>query len=151
MDYKTSWSNEDLKSLTKVKNHKFIFNGYEYTWYRKLKDDWEIHFIRNFTYRKKAFSYLKFNISNWRKEFNNRLKNIDNADNYKYIERMLDIQEKTYNMAHSNLPTIEKINHIRLINKDVSVDKLSSILKLNKSIIYRHIRTLKSRGTLLCA
>jgi hypothetical protein len=85
MDYKTNWSNEDLKSLTKVKNHKFIFNGYEYTWYRKLKDDWEIHFIRNFTDRKKAFSYLKFNISNWRKEFNNRLKNIDNADNYKYI------------------------------------------------------------------
>ena len=152
MDYKTSWSNEDLKSLTKVKNHKFIFDGYEeYTWHRKLKDEWEIHFIRNFTDRKKAFSYLKFNISNWRKEFNNRLKNIDIADNYKYIEKMLDIQEKTYNMAHSNLPTIEKINHIRLINEDISVDELSSILKVNNRIIYRHIRTLKSRGTLLCA
>tara|TARA_B100001094_G_scaffold28707_1_gene24011 strand:+ start:188 stop:643 length:456 start_codon:yes stop_codon:yes gene_type:complete len=151
MNYKTSWSTEDLKSLTKVKNHKFVFDGYEYTWHRKLKDDWEIHFIRNFTDKKKAFSYLKFNIENWRKELNNRLKNIDNADNYKYIERMLDVQEKTYSMVHSNLPTIEKINHIRLINKDVSVDELSSILKLNKSIIYRHIRTLKSRGTLLCA
>ena len=65
--------------------------------------------------------------------------------------RMLDVQKKTYSMAHSNLPTIEKINHIRLINKDISVDELSSILKLNKSIIYGHIRTLKSRGTLLCA
>ena len=53
MNYKTSWSTEDLKSLTNVKNHKFVFDGYEYTWHRKLKDDWEIHFIRNFTDKKK--------------------------------------------------------------------------------------------------
>ena len=151
MDYKTSWSNEDLKSLTKVKNHKFIFDGYEYTWHRKLKDEWELHYILNFKDKKKAYNYLKYNISKWNKELNKRIDSEDRAGAYKDIERMLDIQEKTYSIAHSNLPTIEKINHIRLINKDVSVDKLSSILKLNKSIIYRHIRTLKSRGTLLCA
>ena len=56
----SNWSDEDLKSLTKVKNHKFVFDGYEYTWYRKLKDDWEIHFIRNFTDRKKAFYKWSF-------------------------------------------------------------------------------------------
>ena len=151
MGYKTSWSNEDLKSLTNVENHTFMFDGYEYTWYRKLKDEWELHFILNFKDRNKAFNYLKYNISRWNKELNKRLDREDRAGAYKHIERMLDVQEKTYSMAHSNLPTIEKINHIRLINKDVSVDELSSILKLNKSIIYRHIRTLKSRGTLLCA
>ena len=42
MNYKTSWSTEDLMSLTKVKNHKFVFDGYEYTWHRKLKDDWDM-------------------------------------------------------------------------------------------------------------
>ena len=151
MGYKTSWSTEDLKSLTNVENHTFMFDGYEYTWYRKLKDEWEIHFIRNFKDRKKAFNYLKYNISRWNKELNKRIDREDRLGAYKHIERMLDVQEKTYSIAHSNLPTIEKINHIRLVNKDVSVDKLSSILKLNKSIIYRHIRTLKSRGTLLCA
>ena len=151
MEFKTSWSDEDLKSLTKVENHTFMFDGYEYTWYRKLKDEWELHFILNFTERNKAFNYLKYNISKWKKELNKRTDSEDRAGAYKHIERMLDVQEKTYSIAHSNLPTIEKINHIRLINKDVSVDKLSSILKLNKSIIYRHIRTLKSRGTLLCA
>lgn len=151
MGYKTSWSTKDLKSLTNVENHTFMFDGYEYTWYRKLKDEWELHFILNFKDRKKAFNYLKYNISRWNKELNKRLDSENRAGAYKHIERMLDVQEKTYSIAHSNLPTIEKINHIRLINKDVSVDKLSSILKLNKSIIYRHIRTLKSRGTLLCA
>ena len=151
MDYKTSWSDEDLKSLTIVKNHKIVFDGYEYTWYRKLKDDWEIHFIRNFKDRKKAFAYLKYNISKWNKELNNRIDSEDRTGAYKYIERLLDVQEKTYSIVHSNLPTIEKINHIRLINEDISVDELSSILKVNNRIIYRHIRTLKSRGTLLCA
>ena len=151
MGYKTSWSTEDLKSLTNVENHTFMFDGYEYTWYRKLKDEWELHYILNFKDRKKAFNYLKYNISKWNKELNKRLDSENRASAYKHIERMLDVQEKTYSIAHSNLPTIEKINHIRLINKDVSVEELSSILKLNKSIIYRHIRTLKSRGTLLCA
>ena len=151
MGYKTSWSTEDLKSLTNVENHTFMFDGYEYTWYRKLKDEWELHFILNFKDRKKAFNYLKYNISRWNKELNKRLDSENRAGAYKHIDRMLDVQEKTYCIAHSNLPTIEKINHIRLVNKDVSVDKLSSILKLNKSIIYRHIRTLKSRGTLLCS
>jgi hypothetical protein len=151
MDYKASWSNEDLKKLTIVKNHKIVFDGYEYTWYRKLKDDWEIHFIRNFKDRKKAFAYLKYNISKWNKELNNRIDSEDRTGAYKYIERLLDVQEKTYSIVHSNLPTIEKINHIRLINKDISVDELSTLLKVNWSIIYRHIRALKSRGTLLCA
>jgi hypothetical protein len=151
MGYKTNWSTEDLKSLTNVENHTFMFDGYEYTWYRKLKDEWELHFILNFKDRKKAFTYLRYNISKWNKELNKRIDREDRAGAYKHIERMLDIQEKTYSIAHSNLPTIEKINHIRLINEDISVDELSSILKVNNRIIYRHIRTLKSRGTLLCA
>ncbi|MDB4240183.1 hypothetical protein N9826_04710 [Flavobacteriaceae bacterium] len=151
MDYKTSWSNTDLRKLTKVENHKIVFDGYEYTWYRKLEDEWEIHYIRTFKEKKKAFSYLKYNIFKWRRELNNRTDDENRGGAYKHIEKMLVIQEKTYSIAFSSLPTIEKIIHIRLINEDVSVDELSIILKLNKSIIYRHIRTLKSRGTLLCA
>lgn len=151
MDYKTSWSTDDLKSLTKVENHKFMFDGYEYTWLRKLKDEWEIHYIRNFTDRKKALAYLKYNISKWTRELNKRLENENRRGAYKHIEKMLDNQEKIYSIAKSSLPTIEKINHIRLINKETPIYELSIILRVQKSIIYRHIRTLKSRGTLLCA
>ena len=35
--------------LTRVHNHKIMFDGYEYYWLRKLKDDWERYFILNFT------------------------------------------------------------------------------------------------------
>ena len=151
MDFKTSWSNDDLRKLIIVENHKIAFDGYEYTWYRKLDDEWEIHYIRTFKEKKKAIAYLKYNISKWTRELNKREEDENRGGAYKHIEKMLDNQEKTYSIAFSSLPSIEKINHIRLINEDISVDELSSILKLNKSIIYRHIRTLKSRGTLLCA
>ena len=148
---KTSWSTEDLKTLTQVDNHKIMFDGYEYYWIRKLKDDWERHFILNFEDSKKAFHYLKFTIGMWQQELNKRLEITVRAKSYKKLERMLYIQEKTTKTVNSVLPTIEKINHIKLINEGISAEELSSLLKVKKSIIYRHIRTLKSRGTLFSA
>jgi len=148
---KTSWSTEHLQMLTQVDNHKIMYDGYEYYWLRKLEDNWERHFVLNFTNKKKAFHYLKYNIDKWQKELNNRLEITVRAKSYKELERMLDVQEKTTKTVNSVLPTIEKINHIRLINEGVSAEELSSLLNVKKSIIYRHIRTLKSRGTLFSA
>ncbi len=42
------------------------------------------------------------------------------------------------------MPTIEKINHLRLVNNEVSATELSNMLDVSSSIIYRHIRNLKS-------
>ena len=151
MNIKSSWSTKDLQSLTDIKNHKFIYDGYEYCWIRKLEDKWERHFILNFTDKKKAFHYLKFNLDNWQKELTYRLKISVRSDGFKQLKRMLHVQEKTINTANSNLPTIEKINHIKLINEGITVNQLSNLLNINKSIIYRHIRTLKQRGTLYSA
>ena len=148
---KTSWSTEHLQMLTQVDNHKIMYDGFEYYWLRKLEDDWERHFILNFEDSKKAFHYLKYNIDKWQKELNNRLEITVRAKSYKELERMLDVQEMTTKTANSVLPTIEKINHIKLINEGVSAEELSSLLNVKKSIIYRHIRTLKSRGTLCSA
>ena len=148
---KTSWSTEDLQMLTQVDNHKIMYDGYEYYWLRKLKDDWERHFVLNFADPKKAFHYLKYNIDKWQKELNNRLEITVRAKSYKELERMLEVQEKTTKTANSVLPTIEKINHIKLIKENISAAELSSLLNVKKSIVYRHIRTLKRRGTLCSA
>tara|TARA_R110001606_G_scaffold55903_1_gene135784 strand:- start:78 stop:533 length:456 start_codon:yes stop_codon:yes gene_type:complete len=148
---KTSWSTEDLQMLTQVDNHKIMYDGYEYYWLRKLEDDWERHFILNFTNKKKAFHFLIYNIKEWKKELNVRLEKTVVAESYKQLIKMLDTQEKITKTVNSVLPTIEKINHIRLIKEDISAVELSSLLKVKKSIIYRHIRTLKRRGTLCSA
>ena len=148
---KTSWSTEHLQMLTQVDNHKIMYDGFEYYWLRKLEDNWERHFILNFTNKKKAFHYLKYNIDKWQKELNIRLETTVRDKSYKELERMLKIQEKTIKTVNSSLPTIEKINIIKLIKEGISAAELSSMLKVKKSIIYRHIRTLKSRGTLCSA
>ena len=148
---KTSWSTDSLKMLTDVYNHKIMYDGFEYYWLRKLEDDWERHFILNYEDSKKAFHYLKHNISKWQKELNKRLEITVRDKSYKELERMLEIQEKTIKTVNSSFPTIEKINIIKLINEGISAEELSSLLKVKKSIIYRHIRTLKSRGTLCSA
>ena len=148
---KTSWSTEHLKMLTQVDSHKIMYDGYEYYWLRKLEDNWERHFILNFTNKKKAFHYLMYNIKEWKKELNVRLEKTVVAESYKQLIKMLDTQEKITKTVNSVLPTIEKINHIKLIKENISAGELSSLLKVKKSIVYRHIRTLKRRGTLCSA
>ena len=151
MTRKSKWTLEELESLTKIKNHKIMFDGYEYYWVRKLNEKWERHFIINFKTKEKAFSYLKYNIGKWRKELLKLKNELENNASYKDLERILDVQVKTYKIVNSGMPTIERINHIRLVNEDITVSELSNLLDVKSSIIYRHFRTLKNRGTLLCA
>ena len=151
MTRKSKWTLEELESLTKIKNHRIMFDGYEYYWVRKLNEKWERHFIINFKTKEKAFSYLKYNIGKWRKELLKLKNKLENNASYKDLERILDVQVKTYKIVNSGMPTIERINHIRLVNEDITVSELSNLLDVKSSIIYRHLRTLKDRGTLLCA
>jgi len=151
MTRKSKWTLEELESLTKIKNHRIMFDGYEYYWVRKLNEKWERHFILNFKTKEKAFSYLKYNISKWRKELLKLKNELENNASYKDLERILDVQVKTHKIVNSGMPTIERINHIRLVNEDITALELSNLLDVKSSIIYRHLRTLKDRGTLLCA
>tara|TARA_B100001059_G_scaffold90966_1_gene89754 strand:+ start:485 stop:649 length:165 start_codon:yes stop_codon:yes gene_type:complete len=38
MTRKSKWTLEELESLTKIKNHRIMFDGYEYYWKRKLNE-----------------------------------------------------------------------------------------------------------------
>ena len=151
MTRKSKWTLEELESLTKIKNHIIMFDGYEYYWVRKLNEEWERHFILNFKTKEKAFSYLKYNIGKWRKELLKLKNKLENNASYKDLERILDVQVKTHKIVNSGMPTIERINHIRLVNEGITASELSNLLDVKSSIIYRHLRTLKDRGTLLCA
>ena len=151
MTRKSKWTLEELESLTKIKNHRIMFDGYEYYWVRKLNEKWERHFIINFKTKEKAFSYLKYNIGKWRKELLKLKNKLENNASYKDLERILDVQVKTHKIVNSGMPTIERINHIRLVNEGITASELSNLLDVKSSIIYRHLRTLKDRGTLLCA
>ena len=57
-------------------------------------------------------------------------------------------QEKIYKMAKSTLPTIEKINFIRLENPYITKEQICELLGIKKRMYYRHLKKLKKRGTL---
>ena len=151
MERKTQWTTEELESLIQINNHRIMFDGYEYFWVRKLKDKWERHYILNFSNKRKAFSYLKYNIGKWNRELLKRKNITDRITSYKELEDILRTQEQTHKILNSEMPTIEKITHLRLVNKGVSAIELSKMLNVSSSIIYRHIRNLEERGSLLCA
>ena len=69
MSRKRVWSTEDLQSLTQINNHKIMFDGYEYYWVRRLKDEWKRHFILNFKDKKRLFLISNIVLENGKKNY----------------------------------------------------------------------------------
>tara|TARA_R110000765_G_C18724554_1_gene584714 strand:+ start:121 stop:561 length:441 start_codon:yes stop_codon:yes gene_type:complete len=138
----TSWTNEDLKKLIQIKNHKIIFDGFEYVWQSKLLNEWEVHYINNFETKNKAFEFLKYNISEWDNELNNRIKT-QRKLKYKDLENELNIQEKIKRIADSNIKTFEKIKQIKSITFEITNNELCILLNLNRNQVYKHLKNIE--------
>ena len=150
-ELKTSWSTNQLRLLTDIYNHKFMFDGYEYRWMHNINDKWEIHFIEPFKDLKKGFSYLRFALNQWDKELKTRINKTDRKEFFINVGEYHKTEEKIRKIAKSSLPTIEKINFMRLENPHISKYQVCELLDIKASIYYRYLRTLKQRGTLLSA
>ena len=150
-ELKTSWSTNQLQLLTNINNHKFMFDGYEYRWMHNINDKWEIHFIEPFKSFKKGFSYLRFALNLWDKELKTRINKTDRKEFFINVGEYHKTEEKIRKIAKSSLPTIEKINFMRLENPNIGKYQVCELLDIKDSIYYRHLRTLKKRGTLLSA
>lgn len=150
-ELKTSWSTSQLQLLTNINNHKFMFDGYEYRWMHNINDKWEIHFIEPFKSYKKGFSYLRFALNLWDKELKTRINKTDRQEFFINVGEYHKTEEKIRKIAKSSLPTIEKINFMRLENPNIGRYQVCELLDIKDSIYYRHLRTLKQRGTLLSA
>ena len=73
MDITTSWNDEDLTSLAKIKNHKIVKDKDGcFIWMHNLGDGWAIHSIWVFEEYKKPASYLHYWLVMWRKELDQR-------------------------------------------------------------------------------
>ena len=146
-----SWTDEELKLLTDVYNHKIMFDGYEYIWMVKLNGDWSKHSFQNFETYGKAVHYLRFHMYLWDKELHKRKHKKKRKNFFSEMKKHVKSQEKIYKIAKSRMPTIEKINFIRLENPNISKHQICELLDIKASIYYRHLRTLKQRGTLFSA
>jgi hypothetical protein len=128
-----------------------MFDGYEYRWMHNINDKWEIHFIEPFKSYKKGFSYLRFALNLWDKELKTRINKTDRKEFFINVGEYHKTEEKIRKIAKSSLPTIEKINFMRLENPNIGKYQVCELLDIKDSIYYRYLRTLKQRGTLLSA
>lgn len=146
-----SWSTNQLILLTEVDNHKVMFDDYEYIWMNNIEGEWKRHCLLNYSNHKKAISHLRYCLNIWDKELNKRRNKIERKQFFIDMGTHFKSQEKIRKTANSSLPTIEKINFIRLENPNTTKHQVCELLGIKPSIYYRHLRTLKSRGTLLSA
>ena len=146
-----NWTTNQLRLLTVQDNHKIIFDGYDYIWMNKIDGDWKRHCIFNYQDLNKVITHMKYSLSQWDKELNKRIDNSERKEFFKQIQEHFKSQDKIRKIAKSRIPTIEKINIIRLENPNTSKQQMCELLKIKASIYYRHLRTLKRRGTLFSA
>ena len=138
----TSWSYDKLKQLTLPKNHRAIFDGFEYVWQSKINGVWSRHYILNFETLRKYDSYLLFNISRWSTEVNNR----DSAMLLKQIkeERVLESQKrrelkKIVTIYKKPLKKLKKIEMILEVGSSIPNKEIYKAIGLSKTQFYNYI------------
>ena len=143
---KTSWSYDKLKQLTILKNHRAIFDGFEYVWQSKIDGVWDRHYIINFETLKKYESYLLYNIARWSTELKDRDK-----DMLLTQVRVLRDAEKTKARELKKIVTIykkpfhkiKKIKMILEVSSTVSNKEIYKAIGLSKSQFYNYIKQIK--------
>lgn len=145
------WTTNQLRQLIEYSNHKIMFDGFEYIWMNNIFGEWKRHCILNYSDRKKVYSHMKFSLDQWNKELHKRIIKCERKKYFEEMEEHFKSQDKIRKMAKSTLPTIEKINFIRLENPNISKHQICDLLDIKASMYYRHLRKLKQRGTLFSA
>ena len=132
--YKTSWSDNHLKQLKDITNHKVIYDGYEFVWMSKLDGNWNRHYVRNFTNYNKPMSWIYVSIYKWNKEYKNRY-----SEYLEDMRRSLEIDIRIQEISRvANIKTKQKIQEILNLKPDINNKDISDILGVTIRTVERH-------------
>jgi hypothetical protein len=135
--FKKMFTIQELKDLKEFQNHKILFDGYHYRWYSKINNNWNLHSIKLFDNYNKPFSWIKFNISIWKKEYNKFVLE-ENKKHIRRIKKELKIQYKLHNIKRqAELSNINKVNEILKIKPDISNNEICDLLGLSRMQVHR--------------
>lgn len=128
---------QELKDLKELQNHKIEFDGYNYIWYSKINNNWNIHSIKLFDDYKQPFSWIKFNIAIWEKQYN-KLVLKENRKHIRQVKKELKIAYKLHNIKRqAELSNTNKVNEILKIKPDISNSKICELLGLSRMQVHR--------------
>tara|TARA_R110000765_G_scaffold400985_1_gene496256 strand:- start:205 stop:591 length:387 start_codon:yes stop_codon:yes gene_type:complete len=127
----TSWSNEELRKLTNLANHKISADiAGEYVWSHNLSGKWEIHSIQVFTEMNKAYSWLYFWLDNWGKELREREIKKAKAD-----RRRLKVIKKSTKMTNK-----EKVLELRTLMTSYTLQDIANEIGVSLSTVKRSLK-----------
>ena len=127
-----------LTHLSKPKNHKIKYDGYDYWWYSKQNNKWQKHCIKSFDTAKEVYGYIKYWMHKYQKQ---------SAKNELHLSKIVDNvmnEVRIYDIAKSDLKTIDKIERILCFKPYATPTELTEYLHLSKQNIGKHLKNLKT-------
>ena len=132
-----AYSYSDLEDLSRIKNHKIIYDGYEYWWHSYKSGSWSLHFIKPFNDYKSALAYIRY----WVYKYSLML--IDEDTEINRITNEVIDQVRIYDIVNSNKNTYNKICEIYTIKPNLTQEEAGKMLGMSKMTISRKLRQLK--------
>lgn len=128
---------KELEQLANPNNHDIKFDGYDYHWYSCINGKWSLHCIKPFKTHLKALSYIKY----WLVKYSQEVAN--NEAMFVRITNNVMNDVRIYDIAKSDLKTIDKVIAILDIKPYLNQTEISHYLDISKMAISKHLKKLK--------
>lgn len=128
---------KEIEQLASPRNQDIKFDGYDYWWYSRIDGKWSIHCIKPFKSHLKALHYIKY----WLVKYNQEIAN--NESMFERITNNVMNDVRIYDIAKSDLKTIDKVIAILDIKPYLNQTEISHYLDISKMAISKHIKKLK--------
>lgn len=138
---KTSWTDEELEKLCDAKNHRIIYDGFEYWWEHKvLSNNWDLHYLEGFGDSKVPYYWLNVWLNKWANELVER--KINSSKSYlKEMKEHLKSMGQAIEIAESpGIKTKTKIEMIQELIPNQSITAMAAMLKISKQAIHKHLK-----------
>lgn len=135
---KTNWSDNELKQLKEITNHRVRFDGYEFIWEHNIDNVWSRHYVSNFKDYNKPMSWIHFHIHNWRKEHRQRQR-VERKAYLSHMRKELDIDIKIKEISKDyNKATKDRVNQLINLRNSLSNKDISNILDISERSVRRY-------------
>lgn len=128
---------KELEQLANPNNHDIKFDGFEFHWFSRIDNKWSLHCIKPFETHLKALSYIRY----WLVKYSQEIAN--NEAIFERITNNVINDVRIYDIAKSDLKTIEKVTAILDIKPYLNQTEISDYLGISKMAISKHLRKLK--------
>lgn len=130
---------EQYKNLSKIENHKIIYDGFDYWWHSIKDKEFTLHCVKPFKDYKQILSYRQY----WLPIYYERSIGVDCLD---VMLQELFIDVKIKDIANNkDIKLVNKIKQILEINPSIKQKELVDLLEVTKMTISRYFKQLKAK------